>query len=259
LASQGHVDFWLYVTMLVGLCLIIASGCVWNNYIDRGIDEKMARTKNRALVSGEIPVSNALIFGTVLGVIGTVILLAYTNILTAVLAVFGFVAYVIIYGIGKRRTVHGTVIGSVSGAIPPVVGYCAVTNGLDLGALVLFLIIVFWQMPHFYAIAMYRLKDYKAAGIPVLPAVSGLLTTKIQIISYIVAFTLAAASLTLFGYTGYLYLVVAVGLGLWWLKLGIIGFETEDDNRWARKMFGFSLVVVSLLSVAISIDSFVKF
>jgi protoheme IX farnesyltransferase len=245
--------------MLSGLSLIIASACVCNNYIDREIDQKMARTRTRALATGAIPGTHGLMYAAVLGIAGIAILVLYTNLLTAALAVFGFMAYVFIYGIAKRRTVHGTVIGSISGAIPPVVGYCAVTGRLDGASLILFLIVALWQMPHFYAIAMFRMADYKAAGIPILPLRRGMQATKRQMAIYTLAFTAAAASLTLLGYTGYLYLAAVVILGASWFWLSIAGLRnqnTDDDARWARKMFGLSLLVISGFCLAITVDSF---
>jgi protoheme IX farnesyltransferase len=260
LASQGHISLSLFAAMLVGLSLVIASGCICNNYIDRDIDQKMARTRNRALVTGTIGVRNALLFAAICVGLGTIILVVRTNLLTAGLAVFGWIAYVIIYGIAKRRSVHGTVIGSISGAIPPVVGYCAVSGRLDLGALLLFIIMVSWQMPHFYAIAIYRRRDYAAADIPVLPLHSGVRAAKVQILIYILAFIGASAALTVFGYTGYIYLVASLLIGGYWLWHGLQGAKVADettDDRWARKMFGISLLVVLVWAAAIAVDSFV--
>lgn len=256
LAAKGGVEIGLFWAMLGGLSLIVASACVFNNYIDRGIDKKMQRTRGRALVQGDISGTNALIYATALGGTGTFLLATYTNLLTLYLALFGFFAYVVLYGLAKRHTVHGTVVGSISGAIPPVVGYAAVSGSLDTAALILFLILIFWQMPHFYAIAIYRQKDYKAAKIPVLPIVDGHLATKNQMLIYIVAFTITASLLTAFGYSSYLYLFVVLGLGGRWFWLGLTGFKTRDDDKWAKQMFGFSLIVISLLCTTLAIDSF---
>lgn len=255
LASKGNINFRLLLVTLGGLSLIIASACVFNNYIDRDIDSKMARTKKRALVSGAISGRNALIYASLLGLAGVAFLALYTNLLTLVIALLGFFFYVVVYGFFKRRSVYGTIVGSISGATPPVVGYCAVTNRLDSGALILFLILVFWQMPHFYAIAMYRVKDYKAAGIPVLPIKKGSFITKIQVLLYICAFIIAAQLLALLGYTSYTYFIVATVLGFFWLWLGVNGFKTTDDKRWGRKMFFVSLVVITALSIMISLDA----
>jgi protoheme IX farnesyltransferase len=239
---------------LIGLSFVIASACVFNNYIDRGIDEKMARTKNRALVRKLISPRSAIIYGTILGLIGTLILFLYTNPLATFLALTGFFFYVVVYGIWKRRSVYGTLVGSISGAVPPVVGYCAVSNNFDIGAIIFFIILVLWQMPHFYAIAIYRRNDYAEASIPVLPVKKGIYTTKMHMLLYIAAFIVASIALTIFGLTGYVYLVVMSLLGLKWLLLCTEGFRAEDDDLWARKMFKFSLIVITLLCLMIAVD-----
>ncbi len=255
LASKGNFDVLLFLATLIGLSLVIASACVFNNYIDRGIDEKMARTKNRALVKKLISPFNALAYGTVLGLIGFLVLFFHTNLLATLLGATGFFFYVVVYGIYKRKSIYGTLVGSISGAIPPVVGYCAVSNNFDIGAIIFFIILVLWQMPHFYAIAIYRYKDYANASIPVLPIKKGIHTTKVHMLFYITAFIIASTALTTFGLTGYIYLVVMSLLGLKWLLLAVKGFTTEDDGRWARKMFSFSLIVITALCVLISVDA----
>jgi protoheme IX farnesyltransferase len=256
LASRGHVDLGLFVAMLVGLCLVIASGCVFNNYIDRDIDHRMARTKKRALVMGDISARNALVYATILGLLGAVILGLFTNLLTLILALLGFFFYVVVYSmIWKRRSVHGTVVGSISGAIPPVVGYCAVTNNFDVVAVILFLILVCWQMPHFYAIATYRQKEYAEADIPVLPVAKGIRTTKLQIVVYITVFIIAAMALAIYGRTGVIYVLVMATLSLAWLRLALQGFKTRDDTKWARKVFLFSLLLITAFSAVISLDA----
>ncbi len=253
LASRGQVDAGLLVATLAGLSAVIAAACVSNNYLDRDIDRRMARTKNRALVTGKVSPRAALTFAAVLGAAGTFILLALTNLLAAGLALFGYFAYVFLYGIGKRRTVHGTLIGSISGAIPPVVGYTAVTGRLDAAAIILFLVLVTWQMPHFYSIATYRADDYSAAGIPVLPVRRGVRAAKNQIIVYIVAFLVATSLLTITGYTGLVYLVVMLAFGGYWLRLAYAGFTAPDDKLWARQLFRFSLIVILVFSAMISV------
>lgn len=255
LAAKGNIDWGLYLGMLAGLSLIIASACVFNNYIDRDIDAKMARTKKRALVSGAVSARSAVIFASALGFAGAAILAIFTNFLTLAVALLGFFFYVAVYGYFKRRSSWGTVVGSVSGAVPPVVGYVAVSGRIDAGAIIFFLILVLWQMPHFFAIAIYRLKDYKAAGIPVLPVKKGILNTKINMLLYMMAFASAALSLTVFNYTGLTYLLVALVLSFFWLRLCIRGFRAADDVVWAKQMFKFSLVVITVLSATILIDS----
>jgi len=195
LASKGHPNAGLFIAMLVGISFVIASACVFNNYIDRDIDKFMARTKKRALPTGIISGRNALLYAIVLGVIGFSLLLFYTNLLTTFVGFVGFFVYIVLYGISKRRSVYGTIVGSIAGAVPPVVGYVAVTNNFDMGALLLFLILVIWQMPHFYAIAIFREDDYAAASIPVLPIKQGIKATKIHMVLYIAAFLIATVML----------------------------------------------------------------
>jgi protoheme IX farnesyltransferase len=258
LAARGHSTIVLFLAMIAGISFVIGSACVFNNYLDRDIDAKMQRTKDRAMATHAISTSDNLIFGTLIGLLGLLLLYFGTNPLTALIAFFGFFMYVAVYTPVKRLSVHGTLVGSISGAVPPVVGYCAVTGKLDLEAFILFVILVFWQMPHFYAIAMYRLRDYTEAGIPVLPAVSGMHATKIQIVGYIMGLVIAVSSLTFFGFAGYAYLTIAIAVCLAWLYKGLAGFTEKDinDAAWARSMFFFSLVVIMALCGAMSLNHF---
>lgn len=254
LASKGLVDYWLLLATFGGLALVIGSACVINNYTDQDIDAKMERTRNRALVTGLISGKRALFFAAILGFSGFLTLVFLCNFLTAAVALIGFLIYILLYAMMKLRSIHGTLVGSLAGAVPPVVGYCAVSNQLDLAALLLFVIMVFWQMPHFFAIALYRFKDYFAASIPLLPVKKGFYRTKIQMLLYVIAFCLATLSLTYFGYAGYLYFGVALFLSLSWLILCIKGLKADDDELWARGMFRFSLVVITVLFSVLSID-----
>ncbi|HSW98437.1 MAG TPA: heme o synthase [Candidatus Saccharimonadales bacterium] len=251
-----HFIFGRLLAVLAGSALVVASGCVCNNYIDRGIDHRMARTKKRALVSGAVSGRAALTYGAILGVAGFAVLAAWTNWLTVAVGAVGMLFYVVLYSIGKRASVHGTLIGSVSGAVPPVAGYTALTGHLDAGAWILFAILVAWQMPHFYAIAIYRFNDYKNAGLPVLPVVKGLRHTKIQIAAYIAAFVVATSLLTVYGYTGVIYLVVTAALGIMWFIKALQGFRRGiDDAKWARKLFFFSLVITLALDIMLSVGA----
>jgi len=215
----------------------------------------MERTKKRALVQHTIPVKSALTYASVLGIAGYGLLVMYTNWLTVLVGSIGFMVYVFLYTYGKRKTVYSTLIGSVSGSAPPVAGYVAVTGSFDGAALLLFLILTFWQMPHFYAIAIYRLKDYKAAGLPVLPVVKGIKATKIQIISYIVAFTVAVIMLSVLGYTGWTYLAVVGAVSLAWLRIAYKGLAANNSEKWAREVFKFSLIVTLVFSFMLSVNT----
>jgi protoheme IX farnesyltransferase len=255
LASRGGFNAGLFLATMLGITFIMASACVFNNYIDRKIDKKMERTKNRAIPSGLITTRNAIMFAILLGIIGNLILYYFTNTITVAVAATGFFVYVVLYSYWKCHTVYGTAIGSIAGAVPPVIGYCAVSNHFDLGALILFVMLIFWQMPHFFAIALYRLKDYTAAGIPVLPAEKGVLRTKIHMVLYIVAFLFTSALLTYFNYTGYIYLVVAVTSSCAWLWLSLKGFNRDDNEVWGRSMFRLSLVLITAICLVIPFDT----
>lgn len=254
-ASRTDAYLALLAETAAAIALVIASACVFNNYIDRDIDKAMKRTSWRALASDTIPVRSALIFAFVLGLAGFTMLAAFTNRATFIVGLVGFIDYVAVYAWAKRRSWHGTLVGSVSGSAPLVAGYTAVTARFDAGALLLFLIMAFWQMPHFYAIAMRRLKDYKAAGIPVLPAVKGMRAAKSQIIIYIAAFMVTDILLYALGYVGRFYVVIIGLYGAVWLSMGVKGFSAANDKRWAKKMFLYSLIFLPLL-LAVSIIGF---
>ncbi|MFP1945572.1 heme o synthase [Lonsdalea quercina] len=257
LAANGSIDYPLFIATLFGVSLVVASGCVFNNVIDRDIDKKMERTKNRVLVKGLISLKVTLAYAALLGIAGFALLYVAANPLAMLLAVIGFVVYVGVYSLYmKRHSVYGTLIGSLSGAAPPVIGYCAVSNQFDAGALILLLIFSLWQMPHSYAIAIFRFKDYQAANIPVLPVVKGISVAKHHITLYILAFMIATLMLSLGGYAGYKYLVVAAAVSLWWLGMALSGYKNLNDDRlWAKKLFVFSIVAITSLSVMMSIDS----
>ncbi|UFQ96451.1 heme o synthase [Pseudomonas wenzhouensis] len=255
LASRGDADLALFLATALGVSLVIASGCVFNNYIDRDIDQKMERTRNRVLAQGLVSPVHAIVYACVLGVAGVALLYAATNTLAVMLVLMGFMVYVGLYSLWlKRGSVYGTLVGSLSGAAPPVVGYCAVSNEFDAGAAILLLIFSLWQMPHSYAIAIFRFNDYQAANIPVLPVIKGISAAKRQIVLYIAAFVVATLMLTLSGYAGYSYFVVAALSGAYWLWMGVSGYKAVDDRVWARKLFTFSIVTITMLSVMMSVD-----
>ncbi|WMY96100.1 MAG: heme o synthase [Arsenophonus sp.] len=256
LASKGIINYFLFINTLLGVSLIIASACVFNNYIDRDIDKIMKRTNNRFFTKQSANIKHYLIYASILGISGLILLYINTNILSVIFSIIGFIVYVLIYSLYmKRNSLYGTIIGSLSGSSPPVIGYCAVSNKFDTGALILLLIFSLWQMPHFYAIAIYHLKDYKNANIPILPVVKGINITKNHIFLYITAFTITTTMLTISGYTGYKYLIVSTLISLWWLKISISGFKkNNNDQLWARKIFIFSLLAITFLSIMMSID-----
>lgn len=254
LGSSGAVDLPLFFYTLTGLAFVMASACVFNNYIDRASDRKMERTKDRALASGAVSVKSALVYATVLGVIGASLLYAFTNLLALTIAAVGFFVYVFLYSMWKGKTVYGTAIGSIAGAVPPVVGYCAASGRLDTAAVLLFLMLVLWQMPHFYAIAFNHFDDYAKAKIPVLPIIKGAFRTKVHMAVYIALFIPTAMLLTYFGYTGYVFMWAALALGVCWLYISLKGFEAKDNVQWGKQMFRFSLIVIGALCLLIPLD-----
>lgn len=257
LGAAGNIDPVLMLVAAVGVTLVIASGCVFNNYIDRDIDAHMARTQHRSLVTGLIRPGVALFYGTLLGIAGLLLLFWHGGgILAAGLGLFGFLVYVGAYSLyGKRCTVHGTLIGSLSGAMPPVIGYCAANGQFDAGAVVLLLMFCLWQMPHSYAIAIFREADYRAAHIPVLPLHHGLVAAKRQIIGYTVAFCACSLMLPLVTGAGTFYLLTALCGGLYWLWIALQGPRTDNDRQWARRLFFFSIILIVLLSFAMGLDN----
>ena len=255
LASKGHIEISLLLPTTIGIALVVASACVINNCVDRNMDRKMVRTRNRVLAQGRMSPKVAVFYGALLGIAGTALIWAAANILALVIVLSGFVVYVGVYSLYlKRNSLYSTLIGSLAGAAPPLAGYCAVSNRLDMGAAILLTIFCLWQIPHSYAIAIFRLDDYAAAAIPVLPVKQGMVAAKKHIVFYVLAFMGATLLLTLGGYTGYSYLAVAAALGLSWLYMAWSGYKTRDDRLWAKKLFVFSIVSIILLSVMMSID-----
>jgi protoheme IX farnesyltransferase len=256
LASGRSLDLNALIGLIVGMSLVIGSSCVVNNYLDRKIDTKMQRTQKRPLVTGEISTKNAITYGIILGIIGFSVLLATTYWLTSMLGLVGVIFYVAVYGYAKRQSKWGTLVGSISGAIPPVAGYVAGAGTLDLTAGLLFLILAVWQMPHFYAIALFRKADYAKAGIPVWSITDGNASTKRQIIGFIVLFILTSLTLSVIGPAGLVYSLLITIMGIWWLIYAMKGLRTDDDIKWARGVFGCSLLVLLVFCALISVDAF---
>lgn len=258
-ASQGYIDFILFASVIGGTSLIIASACVLNNYLDQDIDSRMERTKKRAIVNGDVKPSHALIFAIVLLVIGMVVLINYTNYLVVAAGVVGYITYVWLYGaLSKRMSIHGTLVGSVSGAMPILAGYLGARGYIDIGAVLVFLAIFLWQIPEFYSIAIYRVKEYRRAKVPVMSVVKGVPNTVIQIFIYTLLFVLSVIALTLTGYASFTYLIVMGMMGVYWIWLGWQGVKVRNNSKqadaWSRKMFRFSLIFLVAYSVIISVD-----
>lgn len=248
--------FWLFGATIVGMTLVIAAACVLNNVLDQDIDRIMERTKSRGVASGKVPSLHATILSTVLLILGMAILVLGTNWWVVAIGAVGFVVYVWLYGaLSKRRSVHGTLVGSISGAMPILAGYVAIADRLDTAAVLLFLMLFFWQFPEFYSIAIYRRKEYAAAHIPVMSVVRGVQHTKRQILAYTALFVVSTLLLSVLGYTGWLYFIVMAAAGIYWLKLAIDGQATKNSDAWARRMFHWSLLILLLLCAMLSVGS----
>ncbi len=254
LASKWHIHWGLLVATLAGSSLVIASASVVNNVTDHKLDAKMNRTRQRAIPTGTVAASVALVYGVVLGTVGFVILYLFVNKLVVILGAIAYFDYVVLYALAKRHTYYSTLVGTICGALPITAGYCAVTNRFDLGAVLIYLIMTLWQMPHFYAIAIYRMKDYAAAGLPIISVKKGVGTTKRQLLAYLLAFVIVSLSPSVFGYSGEYYAIVMLAVGLVWLKVGFSGLHAKDDNRWAKETFVFSLVVLLVFIFMLAID-----
>lgn len=254
--SAASFDVTTFIGAIGGTAAVIASACVANNIIDRRIDRRMKRTSKRAIVGGDVSVTRAAVLSILLGVAGFALLAVWTNNLTVLLGAVAYVWYIAIYGYAKRTTAYSTLIGGVAGALPPVAGYTAVTGSIDGAAIVLFLILFFWQMPHFYAIAIFRRKDYEKASLPIWSVERGVKSTKTQILYYVLAYALIAPLLTVYGYTGTVYEVVVVALSIYWLWIGVRDYKKIDDIVWAKKMFGISLLVLLSVCALIAVGGY---
>lgn len=252
-ASQFDIDVLTFVSLLIGLSLLIAGACAFNNYLDRGIDASMQRTKKRGLVTGELRGWQALTYAATTSTGGLLLLALTQNRLTVLLAGIAFIDYVILYGWSKRKTVHGTLVGTISGSIPLVAGYTAATGQFDIDAWLLLALMTAWQMAHFYAIALYRLKDYQAASIPVMPAVHGVKTTKLQALAYMVIFMVAALGLAIFGDLGAVGGSILVLLGIWWFVKALRTYRSASSEVWGRQVFLTSLIVMLGMSAVLAI------
>ncbi|WML49385.1 heme o synthase [Neobacillus sp. PS3-34] len=244
----GNLDIIFFT--LMGSSLIIAGSCSINNYYDRDIDPLMERTKARPTVTGKINPSRVLLLGIFLIVLGT-LFLSLTTWTATVIGLIGVFSYVVLYTMwSKRQLVSNTIIGSISGAVPPLIGWAAVDGNLDMMAWILFLLMFAWQPPHFYALAMRRVEEYRAAGIPMLPVVKGFKTTKRHIVLWVAALLPIPFFLPSLGIP---FLILATVLNLGWLALGIYGYKIKDDIKWAKLMFVYSLQYLTIMFVAMVI------
>ncbi|KND50376.1 MAG: protoheme IX farnesyltransferase [Parcubacteria bacterium C7867-007] len=253
-AAGFSVSFPLLAATIIGLSLSIAGACVINNVIDRDIDARMKRTQGRAIPTGQIPVRTALIFGIALIAVGLGTHYLFTNLLTFLVTLFGVFAYIALYTPAKRITSHSTIIGAVAGAVPPVVGYVAVVNTVNETAILLFLILVTWQMTHFFAIAIFRLEDYRNANLPVMPVSKGMLLTKVLMLVYTLLFAVAIYALYLVNNLGLMYTIPMTILTIVWVLMSAAGFFVQNETRWARKTFLYSLILLVVFSISLALS-----
>lgn len=245
----------LIVISLIGTSFVVGGSGAINNYYDRDIDSIMKRTKVRPTADGSINPKFALWLGIALVAIGLALLLSI-SLLAAAMAFLGFVFYVFAYTMfTKRSTIYNTEVGSLSGAMPPIIGWAVISPDLfHPVAIGLFVFMFLWQPPHFYAIAIRRLEEYKDANVPMLPVIKGIHRTKVQTIVYLVV--LLISSFLFFPYSKTIAFTM-FGLTLVWMLLGIWGFKKVDDQKWANMMFAFSLSHLTILFALMIIISLI--
>jgi protoheme IX farnesyltransferase len=233
-----------------------ASGCL-NMAYDSDIDMLMSRTATRPIPLGHVGRDDALAFGWTLSVISVAMMGLFVNFLAAGLLAFTIFFYVVVYTLWlKRRTPQNIVIGGLSGALPPAIGWAAVTGSLDVAPLLFVAVIFMWTPPHFWALSLWRSDDYARAGVPMLPVVKGKDHTRLQILLYTLVLVPLGLTPALIGAAGWLYLAFAAGLGLWFLAAAIATFRERDAAKEpaARRLFGVSLVYLAALFASLIIE-----
>ena len=247
------LDMSLLFWTLAGVGLSTAGACVLNNFLDRDIDSLMERTSQRALPSGSIPPANALVAGTVLPALGLSILVTRVNLVTATLTFAAVITYVVLYGMFlKRTTHHANQVGGIAGALPPLMGYAAVTGTLTVEALVLFAIVTLWQQPHALSLALKYRDQYRGAGIPAVPVVKGVHSTKKKILAYTAALVPASFLPWALEMAGSLYLAAALASGAVYLGLGVRFLISRRDH--SMFLFFYSVIYLTVLFTALVVD-----
>jgi len=256
LAEPGLPDLALALPATVGIWLVASAAAAFNCLVEQVIDSKMARTAWRPTAKGELSDTQALVFSAILCSLGSALLYWWVNPLTMWLTFATFVGYAVIYTVVlKPLTPQNIVIGGASGAMPPVLGWAAMRNDVGPEALVMCLIIFLWTPPHFWALALYRVEDYRRSGLPMLPVTHGSDFTRLNVLLY--TFVLLAATLLPFviGMSGWPYLITALVLGLWFIVYGFLLWRDYSDAL-ARKTFRFSILYLALLFAALLIDHY---
>ena len=255
LGGRGIHDVYRLIHLLIGAAFVCAGSGVLNHYLERDIDCKMMRTKNRPIPTGLVSASNALSFGIILILLGLIVLYTTVNLLTTFLSLLTAFLYILVYTPMKRISWLNTTIGSIPGAIPPMGGWAAATGNLDLGAWILFAILFIWQHPHFYAIAWMFKEDYKRAGFKMLPVVEpdGQSTFR-QIFWYALALIPVSLLPTMVGMSGSIYFAGALLSGLWLFIISqkLIHSHTHHD---AHKLLKATVIYLPLLLILIIIDA----
>ena len=249
-------DWGRMLAACAGIWLVAAAAAAFNCLVERTIDARMKRTAWRPTARGELSHSQALVFSALLCAAGAAILLLAVNALTLWLTLATFIGYAVIYTLVlKPLTPQNIVIGGASGAMPPVLGWAAMTGQVGHEALLLFLIIFLWTPPHFWALALYRVEDYRRAGLPMLPVTHGNAFTRLQVFLYTLVLFAGCLLPFVVGMSGYLYLFAAVVLGLGFCGYGWALLRNYSDAL-ARKTFRFSLIHLSLLFAALLVDHY---
>ncbi|MES2718820.1 MAG: heme o synthase [Pseudomonadota bacterium] len=256
LAEPGWPSLQLAVPATIGIWLVASAAAAFNCLVEQAIDSKMARTAWRPTAKGELSTLQALLFSAVLCSLGSALLYWWVNPLTMWLTFATFVGYAVIYTvILKPMTPQNIVIGGASGAMPPLLGWAAMRNDVGPEALVLVLIIFLWTPPHFWALALYRVEDYRRSGLPMLPVTHGSDFTRLNVLLYTLVLFAGTLLPFIIGMSGWLYLAAAVVLGAWFIAYGWMLWRNYSDAL-ARKTFRFSIWHLSLLFAALLIDHY---
>lgn len=254
--APGSVDWVTGVSTFVGVGLAVGGANAFNMWWERNTDGLMSRTKRRPLPTGRVPAAVAFKFAAALSLASLVVLALGTNLLTACLAGLAIFSYVAVYTPLKYKTPSALIIGAVPGAAPPLLGWTAITDSVDPPAIVLFAILLVWQLPHFIAIAIYRKQEYARAGIKVVPLVRGEPIAKIQAVAWALVLVPLTLLLVPIGGAGLIYFVSAALLGAAFLGWSFTGLDNDAGVRWARNYFLASLVYLPALTLALVADVF---
>jgi protoheme IX farnesyltransferase len=259
IAAPVKVDFITSVLSLSAVALGAGSAGALNMWYEADLDSLMKRTCLRPIPTGKVSKNQALIFGLVTSFISVIALYYFSNFLSALMLTLTIFFYVVIYTMWlKKLTAQNIVIGGAAGAFPPIIGWTIATGNITLEPILYFLIIFFWTPSHFWALSIYKTEDYDNANIPMLPVVAGIKTTKINIFVY--GLILFAISLTpyFFGYLGFIYFFTSLVLGIYYVYLCYkLLKETVDENKFAKKIFIYSILYLFLIFITILIDGII--